>query len=120
MKNVVLASLLALSLAACSRQGPVDDRANNAAAAEIDVLPPDESTATPTNELESGDDEPTNADNQAAAGKIPAALHGRWGLTPGDCTKTRGDAKGLLVVSGDNLQFYEARAKPSALSRRRK
>ena len=22
-------------------------------------------------------------------------MHGRWGLTPGDCTSTRGDAKGL-------------------------
>ena len=114
MKNVVLASFLAVGLAACSKQDPVDDSANNAAAAEIDVLPPDESSTTPTNELESGDDEPTNADNQADAGKIPAALHGRWGLTPGDCASNRSDTKGLLVVSGDNLQFYEAQAKPSA------
>ncbi|HEX2804208.1 MAG TPA: hypothetical protein VHN55_09565 [Sphingomicrobium sp.] len=44
---------------------------------------------------------------------MPAALHGRWGLTPGDCTSTRGDAKGLLVVTADRLQFYESRAVPA-------
>jgi hypothetical protein len=46
------------------------------------------------------------------AAAIPGALHGRWGLTPLDCTSTRGDAKGLLVVGSDNLQFYESRAVP--------
>jgi hypothetical protein len=106
----VLASIAALSLCACSKRDPVADGANNAAA-EIDVLPPDESVATPTNELESGDDEPSNADE--TAGRIPASLHGRWGLTPGDCTSSRGDTKGLLIVSGDSLKFYEAQATPA-------
>ena len=50
--------------------------------------------------------------NPSPAAAIPAALHGRWGLTPGDCTSTRGDAKGLLIVSGDGLRFYESRATP--------
>ncbi|HET6941537.1 MAG TPA: hypothetical protein VFH89_05200 [Sphingomicrobium sp.] len=112
MKILPIACLAALSLAACSKENPVADGANDAAA-EIDVLPPDESDATPTNELESGDDEPSNADD-GAAGRIPAALHGRWGLTPGDCTSTRGDAKGLLIVSGETLKFYESQAKPAA------
>ncbi|GAA4755561.1 hypothetical protein GCM10023264_23690 [Sphingomonas daechungensis] len=103
-----------LSMVACSGRDPVDDGANNAAAgpAEVDVLPPDESATTPTNELESGDDEPSNA-SAAVGGKIPAALHGRWGLTPTDCTSTRGDAKGLLIVSADQLKFYESTGKPS-------
>ena len=35
-------------------------------------------------------------------------------MTPGDCTSTRGDAKGLLVVSADGLRFYESRAIPAA------
>jgi hypothetical protein len=48
------------------------------------------------------------------ATKIPAALQGRWGLTPADCTSTRGDAKGLLVVTADGLRFYESRAVPAA------
>jgi hypothetical protein len=111
MKILVLACLAGLSLAACSKPGPVADGANSAAA-EIDVLPPDESVATPTNELESGDDEPSNASDPPASGPIPAALHGRWGLTPGDCTSDRGDAKGLLIISGHHLKFYEARARP--------
>ena len=112
MRIFVFACLTALSLAACSKQDPVADGANNAAA-EIDVLPPDESDATPTNELESGDDEPSNAGDGSASGKIPAALHGRWGLSPGDCTSTGGDAKGLLIISGDSLKFYESQAKPA-------
>jgi hypothetical protein len=52
---------------------------------------------------------PANPDPAAA---IPAALHGRWGMTPADCTSTRGDAKGLLEVSADGLRFYESRATP--------
>ena len=111
MRTVVLVSLTAFTLAACAEQDPVADGANNAAAmpAEVDVLPADESATTPTNELENGAAEPVND----AAGRIPASLHGRWGLTPADCTSTRGDAKGLLIVSGDALKFYESLAKPA-------
>jgi hypothetical protein len=50
----------------------------------------------------------------AGAAIIPAALQGRWGLTPADCTSTRGDAKGLLIVSASQLRFYESRAVPAA------
>jgi len=46
----------------------------------------------------------------AEAGTIPVALQGRWGLVPGDCTSDRGDAKGLVEVSGEGLKFYESRA----------
>jgi len=59
------------ALAAC-RQAPTDQNMavdNQAAApAEIEALPPDESAATPTNQLVNGDDvasnvdEPTNSD----------------------------------------------------------
>ena len=89
-----------------------------AAPADVDVLPPDESAVTPTNELENGDDaEPVND----TATAIPASLHGRWGLTPADCTSTRGDAKGLLIVSADGLKFYEslgqARRRPENVAR---
>jgi hypothetical protein len=113
MKTAVVVGLIAASLAACAERDPVADGANNIAAAPpgVDVLPPDESVATPTNQLENGVAEPTNASVQ---GTIPAALHGRWGLTPGDCTSTRGDAKGLLIVSEDSLRFYESVARPSA------
>jgi hypothetical protein len=104
------------SMVACSGRDPVvADEANNAAAApsDVDVLPPDESVATPTDELGNGDAGDVNvSDADGAGGAIPAAFQGRWGLTPADCTSTRGDNKGLLVVSGDNLRFYEAQARP--------
>ena len=100
-----------MSMVACSGRDPVADEANNLAAipAEVDVLPPDESAVTPTNEVENGTAELVN-DN---ASTIPASLRGRWGLTPADCTSTRGDAKGLLIVSADSLKFYESLAKPA-------
>jgi hypothetical protein len=43
--------------------------------------------------------------------RIPAALRGRWGLVPADCTSTRGDAKGLIVIDAETNKFYESRAK---------
>ena len=41
-----------------------------------------------------------------AAPELPAAMRGRWGLTPMDCTSTRGDAKGLMIVGPSELRFY--------------
>lgn len=102
------------ALVACSGSDPVADNVANAAAPEVDVLPADESAATPTNQLEEGDDEAANGDDASTpAGKIPAALHGRWGMTPGDCTSTRGDNKGMMIVSADGVRFYEAQARPA-------
>jgi hypothetical protein len=50
--------------------------------------------------------------DEANATVIPAALQGRWALTPADCTSLRGETKGLLVVFSDNLRFYESQAQP--------
>ena len=97
------------TLVACNGQDPVAPEANKIASSEVDVLPPDESAATPTNDLAEGVDEPVASTTTT----IPAAFQGRWGLTPADCTSTRGDAKGLLTVAADRLTFYEARAVPS-------
>jgi len=41
---------------------------------------------------------------------IPAALHGRWGLTAADCIPGRADNKGLMTVTAEGLRFYESRA----------
>lgn len=49
---------------------------------------------------------------------IPEAIQGRWGLVPADCTTTRGDDKGLLVVGPDSLKFYESHAKLGAITER--
>src|SRR5690606_28534444 len=46
--------------------------------------------------------------DQASAAGIPEALRGRWGLVAADCEPGRSDAKGLLVVSADKLEFYES------------
>mgnify|MGYP000156125481 CR=1 FL=1 len=87
------------------------DGANEAAApADVDVLPADESSATPTGDLQNG---ATGEPADAAAATIPAAFQGRWGLTPADCTSSRGDAKGLLIISGDEMRFYESVARPA-------
>ena len=105
-----------MTMGACSGRDPVAADANNVAnapAAEIDVLPPDESDATPTNELEFGVDGASASPVEGAPGKIPASLRGRWGMTPGDCTSTRGDNKGLLVVTAEGMKFYESRATPA-------
>ena len=103
------------TLVACSGRDPVADNAVNGAAApaEVDVLPPDESVATPTTDLDNGDDEDVNVSDAGEGGAIPASFHGRWGLTPADCMPNRSDSKGLLVVSGDGMRFYEAQAKPA-------
>lgn len=42
-------------------------------------------------------------------GEIPANLHGRWGLVPADCTSDRGDAKGLITIDAEGIEFYESR-----------
>lgn len=44
----------------------------------------------------------------AAAATIPAVAQGRWGMVAADCTSTRGDAKGLLVIDGKSMKFYES------------
>lgn len=59
--------------------GGVDDGA---------TLPPAQATGAPT---------------------IPAAVQGRWGLTPADCASADGAAEGLLVIGPDRLSFYESR-----------
>ena len=55
----------------------------------------------------------TNAPTSSTTGipefGVPVAAQGRWGLVPADCTSTRGDAKGMLIVSATTLTFYESR-----------
>jgi hypothetical protein len=54
--------LLALALFACSEPAE-ETAANNAAPADIEALPADESAATPTDELANGATEPSNTEN---------------------------------------------------------
>jgi hypothetical protein len=99
---------LLLTVVACGGRDPVDDgAANTAGLPEANVSAP------------SAAGEPRVATQPAQAAPtpvatIPLALQGRWGLTPADCMPGRSDAKGLLVVGSEALQFYESRAVPAA------
>jgi hypothetical protein len=98
---------IALAVAACGGNDPVDDKANPSAR-----LPEPRATGPTANGEPHGKTEPAKP-LPAAASTIPAALQGRWGLTPVDCMPGRSDAKGLLVIASDKLHFYESRAVPS-------
>ncbi len=99
-----------VALAACDGRDPVAAQANQMTPETnmVALSTADKSTesAPPTEDGGSGATE--------ATGTIPQALRGRWGMVPADCTTTRGDAKGLLIVSGDGLRFYESTARPAA------
>ena len=115
LRVLALAGLMFLSLAGCEKRDPVADGADNTAGLpSIDHVAgakdgrPSADGSAPKNVATVPAGAPT-----APAITIPAALHGRWGMTPADCTSTKGDTKGLLVVSGDRLTFYESRAVPA-------
>ncbi len=108
--------VLASGLAACDANDPVAEEAENTAGLpSVDNVAggrdgnPSADGAPPAN---GATVEPAPA-NAAPAASIPAALRGRWGMTPADCTSTRGDAKGLLIVSSDAMRFYESEAVPA-------
>ncbi|MBA3512715.1 hypothetical protein [Sphingomonas sp.] len=107
---------VAFAMAGCGGNDPVAKEAENTAglpsvdnvaggrdgAPSADGAPPPNGAAAPA----------ATTVNQAPAASIPAALQGRWGMAPADCTTKRGDAKGLLIVGANGLRFYESRAVP--------
>lgn len=107
----------AVALAACGGSEPVAADAENATG-----LPSLDNVAGGRDGVPSADGAPpqnTVAAPAAAAppgpvAAIPAALHGRWGMTPGDCDVSTGAAKGHLTVAADGLRFFESRAVPVA------
>jgi hypothetical protein len=99
---------LLLAIAACGGSDPVDDKAKNTAAL------PDINAVAPTSTGEPHVDTQPAKPLPSPVSGIPVALQGRWALTAADCTSTRGDNKGLLVVTSDELRFYESRAVPAA------
>ena len=97
------------ALAACQSRDPVADNADGASLPAPDNHAVPDALGTPPS-----DEQAVNSAVPTAAVAIPAALQGRWGLTPADCTSTRGDAKGLLTIGRNDLRFYESRAVPGA------
>ncbi len=113
-RNFSLPALLALAIAAC--QQPADDanitidnevNAAEAANAEIETLPPSEEAGAPTDSGVNGD---ISATEPSTPDSIPSQYRGRWGLVAADCTSTRGDAKGLIVINEGTIKFYESLA----------
>lgn len=49
---------------------------------------------------------------------FPAAMAGRWGLVPADCTSQRGDNKGMITITANEIRFYESVAAISEASER--
>jgi hypothetical protein len=106
----VLSFLLIVAIGACGKRDPVakDVKPVNVPL-PANVASPDPHGAPPENKTEPAADVSTTP----AAAAIPEPLRGRWGLTPADCTSPAAKAKGLLIVTGSELRFYESRAVPS-------
>jgi len=98
MKSPILPLAALLVLAACDNGTQGADVTAEEAAAKGDLAA--NSSVAPTAS--------PSATDPSTATEIPDTLRGRWGLVPGDCTSTRGDAKGLLTITADKLRFYES------------
>jgi hypothetical protein len=103
----VIACAAMLAIVACGGRDPVAKEANKVAGLPVSDKSGPDATGAPPAKAAPLPSPPATTDEG-----IPAVLQGRWGLTPMDCTSTRGDAKGLLIVGPDNLKFYESRAVP--------
>lgn len=64
------------------------EMAANSSVAPAPSPPPDAGTPAPT--------------------ELPTIAQGRWGLVAADCDPARDDAKGLLTITADKLEFYES------------
>ena len=97
MKRISFALPALLALAACDGGTQGADVTEEEAAANGDLA--ENSSIAPVEPDDAGTPAPT---------EIPAAIRGRWGMVAEDCTSTRGDAKGLLEIGPDELEFYES------------
>ena len=117
-KALIAAAALALLSAGCRDQAPTEQQNGDAARTDIDVLPADESVSTPTNDLVTGVIDTPPRENAPAPNPktaIPSVLHGRWGVTPSDCSSERGESKGLITISAASISFYESVARPAEI-----
>jgi hypothetical protein len=103
-----ISCLAFLAIVACGGNDPVDDKANRTAGL------PDINVQAPSTSGEPHVDTKPAHDPPTSAATMPAAMQGRWGLTPADCTPGRSDAKGLMTVSATDIRFYESRAVPGS------
>ncbi len=99
--------LFPLMLAACSPQPEKSAQDGEVPAAAMSESSP-VASATPA----------LSPTPEAMEQTIPAVAQGRWGLVTADCTSTRGDAKGLLVIGATSLKFYESVGQLGAIKER--
>jgi hypothetical protein len=99
MKTIGFAVPALLALAACDNGTQGADTTAAEAAAQGNLADNSSVAPAPGQPSDAGIPAPT---------ELPAVLRGRWGLVPGDCTSTRGDAKGLLTITAGQLEFYES------------
>ena len=102
---------LMMVLAACGSPEPA---ANDIAAAAEEPEAPAATAAGPANDAAADTLPQATSDEKQPA--IPAALHGRWGLTPADCTAV--GSNGRVTITGDEVRFYESVAKPEKVRSR--
>ena len=117
-RNLGLVALLAL--AACDKAGDenitIDEQVNaaEAANAEIEVLPPDDSAnGGPGNVLNEADDSGSEQPSPPVtpeASMIPGQYRGHWGMNAADCDQSRSDNKGLITIGEKSIRFYESTA----------
>ena len=100
----LIAAATIAATAACSGRDPVANEANG----EDIPAPMNETSPDALGEAPDNGTRPANGAAPSAAAAIPSALQGRWGLTPGDCTSTRGDNKGLIRIGERTIRFYES------------
>lgn len=109
---LLILPMLCASVAACGSSDPVSQSAENTTALPANIGEPAPAIPAPDGSA------PDNAIAAAAplttdgSIRIPAMFHGRWGITPADCISTRGDAKGLLIIDGTRMRFFESVAIP--------
>jgi hypothetical protein len=98
LRLLPLAAMLAL--AACERAAPEEEPTPERSPA---VSPVDRASPDPSPAIGLSPTAPSGSD------ALPAAFHGRWGLTAADCS-TGPSATGLLVIGPQSLEFYESMA----------
>ena len=99
MKRISFVLPALLVLAACDNGTQSAETTAEKAAVDGDLAANSSVAPAPSPPEDAGTPAPT---------ELPDSLRGRWGLVPADCTSTRGDAKGLLTITANRLEFYES------------
>ena len=126
MKYIAIPLSLALALAACGspqdedKLSPDEIRASESAPELPDVAlsenpepePAPPAATPPANELENAFEEGGNELDEEpippSSAPIPAAFHGRWGLTIEDCADPRRDGSEAVVIGSNRIELPDA------------